>query len=94
MNTGNALGFLIFGFVMAILPTMEPQWFPATGFDGSSARALWLELMSFVQGAVGGSYLISRWLVPAVVRAAAYLPQRRPVPAGAMLPAGSQVRAG
>jgi hypothetical protein len=93
MNTGNSLGFLLFAVAMGSLPAVAPGWFPPTGLDGSSGRALWLEVMALVQGGWGGFYLFSRWVIPAASRATAYLPQRK-VPAGAMLPASSQVRAG
>jgi hypothetical protein len=92
MNTGNALGFLLFAVVTGFLPALAPGWFPPTGTDGTSGRALWLEIMALVQGGWGTSYLFSRWIVPAAGRAAVYLPRRK-VPAGSMLPASSQVRA-
>jgi hypothetical protein len=92
MNTGNSLGFLLFAVAMGSLPAVAPGWFPPTGLDGSSGRAMWLELMAFVQAGWSTSYLFSRWVVPIAARAWVYLPQRKP--AGAMLPASSQVRAG
>jgi len=93
MNTGNALGFLLFAAAMKLLPAVAPGWFPPTGLDGSSGRALWLEVMAFVQAGCGASFLFFRWVVPAMTRIAASLPQRK-VPDGAMLPASSQARAG
>ena len=93
MNTGNALGFLLFAAAMKLLPALAPTWFPPTGMDGSSGRALWLEIMALVQAGYGTSFLFSRWVAPAMMRVAAYLPQRK-VPQGAMLPASSQVRVG
>jgi hypothetical protein len=92
MNTGNALGFLLFGTVMGALPALAPEWFPPTGLDGSSGRALWLEVMALVQAGWSTSHLFSRWVMPAAARAWAALPQRKP--AAVLLPASSQVRAG
>jgi hypothetical protein len=92
MNTGNSLGFLLFAVTMGSLPALAPGWFPPSGVDGSSGRALWLELMALVQAGWSTSYLVSRWVTPIATRAWAYLPQRKP--AGAILPASSQVRAG
>ncbi len=92
MNTGNALGFLFFAATMGFLPTVAPEWFPPTGLDGSSGRALWLEFMALVQAGWSTSHLFSRWVMPAAARAWALLPQRKP--AATLLPASSQVRAG
>jgi hypothetical protein len=92
MNTGNALGFLLFAAMMGSLPALAPGWFPPNGVDGSNGRVIWLELMALVQAGWSTSYLFSRWVAPIAARAWAYLPQRKP--AAAMLPASSQVRVG
>ncbi len=70
MTSANACIFLAFGFVMELLPTVAPQWFPATGWDGSSAQAIWLHLMGAVQALLGGVYLVNRLVVPEIERAA------------------------
>lgn len=48
MNFKHAIGFMVVGAVFGLLPTLAPSWCPATGVDGSSTRALWLEVMSTV----------------------------------------------
>ncbi len=53
MNGTNALVFAVFGFLMEALPVACPSWFPPSGADGTSARALWLETMGAVQLGTG-----------------------------------------
>jgi hypothetical protein len=57
MNSGNAIGFVVLGAVMSALPHLAPGLCPATGFDGTSTRAVWLQLMGFLQVALGTGYL-------------------------------------
>ncbi|MBC7368954.1 MAG: hypothetical protein H7343_19440 [Undibacterium sp.] len=57
MNNSNAFGFALLGLTLAMLPTVAPGGFPATGFDGTSARALWLHLVGGVQVAIGSVWL-------------------------------------
>jgi hypothetical protein len=68
MNIGNAFGFVGFGLVMWLLPALAPQWFPATSIDGSSARALWIQIMAVVQGAIGAIFLLRLSVLPKFVR--------------------------
>ena len=68
MNNANALGFVLFGLVMWLLPQLAPQWFPAGALDGSSTRALWTQTMAVVQGAVGCAFLIRHGFVPVLSR--------------------------
>ncbi|HVU35879.1 MAG TPA: hypothetical protein VHE61_20735 [Opitutaceae bacterium] len=68
MNNGNALGFVVFGAVMWLLPIAAPGWFPHGAVDGTSARAIWIELMGTVELVLGLSFLVHRWCVPAVQR--------------------------
>jgi len=49
---------------MWLLPVIAGGWFPPTGIDGTSARALWLETMGLVQIAIGVTYLIRGELMP------------------------------
>jgi len=58
MNKGNASGFLLFGAVMWMLPAVAPEMFPRNGLDGSSTRALWMQVMSVVHLAVGVGLLM------------------------------------
>ena len=57
MNTANALGFAVFGLTLALLPSMAPGGFPPTGFDGTSASALWLRVVGYAQVAIGAAWL-------------------------------------
>lgn len=68
MNIRNAWGFLSFGLVMSLLPLLRPAWFPSTGIDGTSARALWLQLMGAVQTLLGGAQVLWRIALPALIR--------------------------
>lgn len=60
MNTLNAIGFLCFGLGMGLAPVVAPDYFPASAIDGTSTRALWLQVMGIVQATLGGGYLIRR----------------------------------
>lgn len=59
---------------MGLLPQLAPTWFPPTGLDGSSARALWLELMGVVQTLLGGAHVLREMAVPAAIRWLAVTP--------------------
>jgi hypothetical protein len=60
MNFKHAVGFLMLGTIFGLLPRWFPGWCSATGTFGSSARELWLELMSFVQIGLAGGYFLQR----------------------------------
>jgi hypothetical protein len=53
---------------MEILPRVFPSWFPPTGSDQSSTRALWLALMGAVQITIGIGFIVRAYFVPAVQR--------------------------
>ena len=94
MNSGNAIGFIVLGAVMSVLPHLFPGLCPATGFDGTSARALWLQLMGLVELAVGGSYLANVGLRLALARLAVVRDARATTRAEApIFSAGSRVDA-
>jgi hypothetical protein len=57
MNTTNAFSFFIFGLTLALLPAVAPGGFPLNGLDGTSARALWLEIVGSAQVAIGAVWL-------------------------------------
>jgi len=84
MNIGNAFAFFLSGVVMWCLPNLAPGWFAATGIDGSSARALWLQVMGVVHLVVGAGLLVQDglWarLVPALAADAPRRPARALVP--------------
>ncbi len=67
MNNGNAAGFLCLGAAMWLLPVLNPSWFPPVAVDGSSTRALWLQLMGAVEFAFGFIYLLRHGCIPALV---------------------------
>ncbi len=68
MNDLNAVIFALIGFVMELLPVVFPGWFPSTGGDQSSARALWLDTMGAVQAGLGLGYIVRMRVVPAASR--------------------------
>jgi hypothetical protein len=74
MNALNALVFTAFGSAMEILPKVFPSWFPPTGSDQASTRALWLALMGAVQISIGVGFIIRAHLVPAVYRLISSVP--------------------
>jgi hypothetical protein len=53
---------------MEVLPKVFPSWFPPTGSDQSSTRALWLALMGAVQISIGMGFIVRAHVVPAVLR--------------------------
>jgi hypothetical protein len=57
MNLNHAFGFLFVGTVFGLLPRFAPGWCPATGIDGTSARELWLQLMSALLIGIAVSHL-------------------------------------
>ena len=75
MTTANALGFLLLGLVMILLPPFAPGWFPPDGLlDGTSTSALWLEFMGWVNDLVGAWFVACDKLWPLVRRALAWTP--------------------
>jgi hypothetical protein len=68
MNAMNAVVFAALGSVMEILPRLFPSWFPPTGSDQSSTRALWLAVMGALQMALGAGFIVRCHLVPAIFR--------------------------
>lgn len=75
MTSGNALSFLFLSVLMVVAPTLAPGWFPPTGFDGTNARAMWLLLMGVVNAGIGSTFLVARYVLPAVQSLAAFRPQ-------------------
>jgi hypothetical protein len=88
MNIGNASGFFVFGVAMWLLPNIAPDLFPRSGMDGSSARAMWIQVMAVVHATIGLSYLLlplfaalARWV--AAEPAIQGIWRQQPVPADA-----------
>ncbi len=76
MNLNHAFGFLLVGTVFGLLPRFAPGWCPPTGVDGTSAREIWLQLMSALLIGVAVSHLARRTLA-VIVSLLEYDPQRR-----------------
>jgi hypothetical protein len=64
MNAFNAIVFAAFGSAMEALPRLFPSWFPPTGSDQSSTRALWLATMGAVQITLGIGFVVRAHFVP------------------------------
>jgi hypothetical protein len=64
MNAINALAFAALGSLMELLPRAFPSWFPHTGADESSCRALWLSVMGATQITVGLGFLLTVHALP------------------------------
>ncbi len=74
MNSLNSIIFALIGSVMGLLPAVFPSWFPPTGADQSSTRALWLDTMGVVQAGLGVGFLIRAHVVPAALRILSPIP--------------------
>ncbi len=59
---------------MELLPRVFPSWFPPTGADQASGRALWLDVMGAVQLGLGAGYLLRAHVVPAAARILSAIP--------------------
>jgi hypothetical protein len=68
MNALNAIFFAALGSAMEALPRMFPSWFPPTGADQSSTRALWLATMGAVQITIGLGFVIRAHFMPLVFK--------------------------
>lgn len=64
MNTGNAFAFCVSGLGMWVLPQIAPELFARSAIDGSSTRALWLQVMACVHVGLGAGYLVQLGLLP------------------------------
>ncbi len=78
MTTIHAYAFLALGGVLNLLPLLAPAHFPPSSLDGSSTSALWLQLMGWVNGAVGTGYVTRLEVLPAVARLLAWRPALPP----------------
>lgn len=87
MNFKHATSFMMVGAVLGYLPDIFPGWCPATGVDGSSAGALWLNLMGTVQIAIAMSYFARR-----VLGSIAMLMEYAPAAASAGLELPTQIQ--
>jgi|GEM_PF-2632405 hypothetical protein len=78
MNLNHAFGFLFVGTIFGLLPRFAPGWCPPTGLDGTSAREIWLQLMSALLIGVAVVYCAQRAL-SGLAAMLEYKPQRRAV---------------
>jgi len=97
MNSKNALGFLILGFLMHTTPLLAQSLsnYSVAVVDGS-VRTVWLELMGWVIGGIGLGYLMRATAARMPVLFAAVMPERQLGPSEQRgttlhLPVGSQV---
>src|SRR5687767_3745159 len=79
MNKGNASSFFLLGLGFWLLPSLAPDLFPRNGIDGSSARALWIQVMGLVHTALGAGFLLQSSVVPRFTRWLATEPSVAPV---------------
>jgi hypothetical protein len=79
MNAINSLIFAALGFAMEMVPRAFPAWFPPTGADQASTRALWLALMGWVQVTIALGFLVQAHVVPAAVRLLAFVTGAQPI---------------
>lgn len=78
LNLNHAFGFLVVGTLFGLLPRFAPGWCPPTGVDGSSAREIWLQLMSALLIGIAVFHCGSR-VLSAVASWMEYDPSRRAV---------------
>ena len=98
-TTPHALGFLLLGLAMCLLPEAWPAGFPPGPADDLSASALWLRLMGGVNASVGVRYAVAAgargWRVAGRSRLrrldAAAPFGGRPAPAESALPGGATI---
>lgn len=85
MNGLNASLFALIGSVMGLLPMAFPSWFPPSGADQASARALWLGTMGVAQIVLGLGYIVRAQIVPYAKRILSATPagERGPIVFGA-----------
>lgn len=50
------------GALLGLLPRVAPGWCPPNGIDGSSARELWLHVMSWLNLGLAGRFFAGRVL--------------------------------
>jgi hypothetical protein len=74
MNVLNALIFAALGSVMEIVPRAFPSFFPPSGADQASGRALWLALMGGVQLALGLGFIFRTQILPVALRIISTVP--------------------
>ena len=68
MTIGNALGFFLLGTGMILVPLHAPEMFGADDFSKFSRSTLWFSFMGWVNGTLGGFYVIKNAVVPQIIR--------------------------
>jgi len=92
VNLLNALIFAALGSALEILPRAFPGWFPHTGADSASSRAIWLKLMGSLQIALGLGFILRAHVVPVVLRIVATAPEQEAGTLALPNPRGVSVR--
>ena len=67
MTTGNALAFLLLGSGMIFVPTHASELFTVDDLSQLGGSALWLNFMGWVNGVLGGFYLVKNAVVPRIL---------------------------
>lgn len=86
MNLNHSFGFLLVGTIFGLLPRFFPGLCPATAIDGSSASALWLQVMSTLLIGVALVHCSGR-VLSVVAAMMKYDPARRARPVVTVTPA-------
>lgn len=94
MNFRHALGFFFVGAVCALIPRYAPSLCESAGVDGTSARQLWLQIMSIALMGLGLVYFARRTLVGLASLLEYTPPTLAPVPARTVQPAYRPALAG
>ncbi len=81
MNCANALIMITLGAAMLAAPHVAADWFPRTGIDGSSTRALWMGVVGAAQCGLALVWLARGSVARAWERVQTALPAARPAPA-------------
>lgn len=78
MKATNALIFAALGSLMELLPRAFPSWFPPTGGDEASGRALWLAIMGAAQITIGLGFLLTTHAHPTLRSLVVRVPSTEP----------------
>ena len=63
---------------MEMIPKAFPSWFPHTGADMASARALWLGVMGYLQLSLGLGFIARTQFWPSAQRLISLVPSGEP----------------
>jgi hypothetical protein len=66
MKFSHGVGFFVIGAAMLVLPLVAPGLCPRNGFDGTSGRELWLQIMGCLQTGMGLTSLVKASMLAVV----------------------------